>query len=184
MLEEIQKHKYMQKVYAVICRQLPDGGIGLENNVLYPSRILGKEDMERFKKLTEGHVVIMGRKTWESLPEKYRPLPNRVNVVLSRKKEYTLPEGVILRGDPVNTLLEMKALYPDKNITVIGGAEIYHLLFPYCEKIYSTDVEGTLPADAHIVFPKMFVLDGEIEEKESPNGIKYSFATYTNQNVL
>lgn len=126
-------------------------GIG-KNNAL-PWRLPG--DMKFFKNLTssaaEGkrNAVIMGRKTWESLPSKSKPLPNRVNIVVSTQKDYQLPEGSFL-ADSLTKALEIAD--GDSSIEqafVIGGAEIYKTAMddPNLDKLYLTEVYGSFDCD-------------------------------------
>ena len=90
------------------------------------------EDMARFKDLTMGHTVIMGRRTWESLPVKFRPLPGRRNVVLTRNPHYEA------QGAEVITSLDDVLALPDT--WVIGGSEIYHLAMPAATRCEVTEV--------------------------------------------
>ena len=100
------------------------------------------EDLRYFKRLTTGHTVIMGRKTFESLG---RPLPNRTNVVVTRQKDYR-PEGV----EVVHSLEEAVAKHPDA--FVIGGAEIYRQALPLADELYITKVHASYKGDTK--FPK------------------------------
>lgn len=119
------------------------------------------EDLKLFKKHTTGHVVVMGRKTWESIPEKYRPLPNRINVILSTTMESNLSPA---EGEPwvVNNWEQVPGLmddagYSDKDIFVIGGASIYdHVinksLIP-ADRILLSLVKGIHEGD--VFFPEL-----------------------------
>lgn len=107
------------------------------------------EDMKRFKNLTTGHVVLMGRKTWESLPEKFRPLPNRKNLVITRQPEYAVPEGVEVH----RTIEAALAHHADENVFVIGGAEIYRQTIDLADRLEITKIKRVYPGDAF--FPKI-----------------------------
>lgn len=119
------------------------------------------EDMKRFKALTMGKIVLMGRKTWESLPEKFRPLPGRKNVVLTRQT--TLTPALSLRGrargddeSPVETYTtidEALAAHRGEDIMVIGGAEIYRQTIDKADTLYITEVHQQAEGDAY--FPKI-----------------------------
>ena len=108
-----------------------NGGVGKNNTIPWYC----PEDMRHFKNITSGNVVIMGRLTWESLPEKVRPLPNRFNVVIStqnlfHKKYKTYPDAVFKSID--ETLLyftKNKKQYKNVKLFVIGGASIYQQFF-------------------------------------------------------
>ncbi|BBY60157.1 dihydrofolate reductase [Mycolicibacterium sarraceniae] len=90
------------------------------------------EDLARFKDVTMGHTVVMGRRTWESLPAKVRPLPGRRNVVLTRQADYMAPGATV-----VGWLEEVD----DPEAWVIGGSEIYHLALPLATRCEVTEVE-------------------------------------------
>jgi dihydrofolate reductase len=98
------------------------------------------EDLARFKELTLGHTVVMGRRTWESLPPRFRPLPGRRNVVVSRNPNYSAPGAEVV--DSVAA-----ALADEGQTWVIGGAEIYHLALPLATRCEVTEVEIDLRPD-------------------------------------
>ena len=121
-------------------------GIGKDGNLLF--RI--SDDLKRFKKLTEGRAVIMGRRTLESLPGG-KPLPDRINFVLTQNKEYN-QLGII----PIHQLDEMQEIFQtlrSDNIFVIGGASVYAQLLEYCDTVYMTKVYKHEIADA--IFPDL-----------------------------
>ena len=129
------------------------------------------EDLAHFKKLTENKTVLMGRKTWESLPEKYRPLPNRTNIVITRQNDYALPEGV-LRYDSVDTAL---AKHANEDIMVIGGGEIFTQTIARADTLAMTHVTQTVDAGTAF-FP---AIDPNIwRETERENHDGFSFVTY------
>lgn len=111
--------------------------IGCANKLLWHI----SEDMRRFKAITTGHPVIMGRKTFESIG---RPLPNRTNVVITRMPESYDPAGCTVVG----SLIEAIEMFPrDEEIFVIGGGEIYEQALPLAEKLYLTIVHDDYEAD-------------------------------------
>tara|TARA_R110002012_G_scaffold66692_2_gene174334 strand:- start:308 stop:1222 length:915 start_codon:yes stop_codon:yes gene_type:complete len=111
--------------------------IGKNNDLIWHL----KDDLKRFKALTSGHHIIMGRKTFESFP---KPLPNRTHIVITRQKNYIVPEGVVV----VNSLEEaFKFIKNDNQPFIIGGGEIYKQALPYAEKIELTRVHDTFDAD-------------------------------------
>jgi len=120
------------------------GAIGRGNELLY--RI--PEDMARFKALTLGHSVIMGRKTWDSIPAKFRPLVQRRNIVLSRQP------GLMLEGAEVFATLEaaLAACGREEEVFVMGGAQIYALALPLATHLELTELEVDA-ADADAFFP-------------------------------
>jgi len=124
-------------------------------------RIIGKngalpwhlpEDLAHFKALTSGHVVVMGRKTWESLPPKFRPLPGRVNVVVSRTpRDLQLPSGVYGAGSIDDALvIADRVTDVDRIVWIIGGAEIYKNALPLCDELHLTLVSGNHDGDASL----------------------------------
>lgn len=103
------------------------------------------EDFRRFKAITMGHPIVMGRKTFESLG---RPLPGRTNVVVTRNPAYGAPEGVLVVG----SLDEAMALFPaDEEVFIIGGGEIYREAMSIADKLYITRVYA--PFDGDTTFP-------------------------------
>jgi len=148
------------------------------------------EDLRHFKELTSAtdspshkNAVIMGRRTWESIPEKFRPLQGRINLVLTRNKSLVLPAGV-LRAESLSAALlllndgEWKKTV--ETIYVIGGAEAFKeaLRNPQCQKIYMTRVVGRFDCD--VFFPPF--QNSFAETLKSPrfteNSIQYYFAVY------
>ena len=115
-------------------------GIGYKNELLF--RI--SEDLTRFKELTTGHFVVMGRKTFESLPN---PLPYRTNVVITRDKKYAVESSsVVIEHDIEKLVSHYKTTgQQDKDIWVIGGAEIYKQFAPYVDEVYLTAVDKEAP---------------------------------------
>lgn len=129
---------------SMIVAMTPEGVIGKDNDLPWP-RI--KEDMKHFRKYTKGHVIIMGRKTYESLG---KPLMHRANFVLTRNSEYRAP-GCFVFTD-VNEMLE-EAFNIDHNPVVIGGAGIYELLLPKTTTLYLTKVNEVYEGDTY--FPEL-----------------------------
>ena len=121
---------------SVIVAVAQNGVIGGGNTLLWHI----SEDLRRFKSITMGHPVIMGRRTFESVG---RPLPGRTNVVVSRREDYT-PEGVTV----VRSLEEAFALFPqEEEIFVTGGGQIYAQAMPLADKLYLTTVEKDYDGD-------------------------------------
>ena len=104
------------------------------------------EDLKRFKTLTLGHPVIMGRKTWESLPPKFRPLPGRTNIVVTRKKEY-VAEGATVTHSFESALA--RAGDSSTEVFVIGGEELYTSALPYTDRLYLTLIDAEEKGDAY-----------------------------------
>lgn len=120
-----------------------NNGIGKNNKLILQIA----EDMKRFKKKTLGTVVIMGSKTYESIPEKYRPLTDRINIPLSRKgKKYP---GVIVL-DSIEKAIQK---FRDKDISIIGGGQIYAKALPYVDEVLLTRIYADKEADTF--FPNL-----------------------------
>lgn len=113
-----------------------DRAIGIRQSI--PWRL--PEDMKLFKRLTMGHPILMGRKTWESLG---RPLPGRQNIVLTRDESFTAEGATVIRS--VEELSELELM--DSEVMVIGGAQIYAHLLPKMQKLYVSEVQGEYAAD-------------------------------------
>lgn len=153
----------------IACISKVHRAIGYKNRLLYaiPS------DMTRFRMLTTGHTIIMGRKTFESLPT--GALPNRRNIVISKTREQ-------IAGCEVYTSLE-EALEARKETTedecfIIGGASIYEQALPFADKLYLTIVEKE-PEHADTFFPEINPAEWEVTEKEmrNENGLPFTFLT-------
>lgn len=103
------------------------------------------EDMKRFREITNHKPVIMGRKTWESIPERFRPLPNRTNIVITRQKGYQTPSNVITASSLEEAL--RKTATADE-VMIIGGGELYKEGIELANKLYITHVDQTVDGDA------------------------------------
>lgn len=134
-------------------------------------------DMNRFRDITTGHNVIMGRKTWESIPEKFRPLPSRRNIVITRQMEYKADGAFICQS------LEegIKTGQPEKRIFVIGGAKLYRDAILVTNVIHLTVMHAVFRGD--VFFPEFnLAKDWVVTEKldfqpDEKNKFQYSFFT-------
>lgn len=137
------------------------------------------EDLKHFKELTSGHTVVMGRKTWDSLPKK--PLPNRHNLVITKDPSiYELTNEV-----QFYTLRQIEVLMlKNKNVNyfVIGGGQIYEKLLPICDKVYLTKIMVS-HENVDTYFPNIELMDNwkciEQSEIKQYNDISYQFKTYS-----
>lgn len=143
--------------------------IGKDNDLLW--RL--SNDLKNFKEITMGHTIIMGRKTFESLP---KVLPGRKHIVLTRDKSFIAPSEMV---EVFNSVEELRNyLNPQTEYFVIGGGEIYKALMPYSEKLYLTKVQKVFQGDTY--FPEIdnrewkeiSKVEGVIDEK---NSIPHSF---------
>jgi dihydrofolate reductase len=128
------------------------------------------DDLRRFKALTLGRTVVMGRKTWDSLPR--RPLPGRGNVVVTRDAAWKA-DGAIAAASPDAAL----AAAASGDVMVIGGAEIYRALLPRATRIELTEVHGDFPGDAVFEFDRTGWREAARTDHATPDGLAYSYVT-------
>lgn len=154
-----------------------DYAIGKNNKLLF--RL--PTDMAFFKEKTMDKVVVMGEKTYLSLPK--RPLLNRINIVLSDNPNF-VADGAIVVHTLGDLFKELKK-YRSEDIFVCGGASIYNLLMNYCDTAYVTKVEKIVDADTYIndIEEHGFVLK-EISPKIEENNLTFTFQTYQNPNPI
>lgn len=146
----------MKITYTGIVAMAGDRAIGLNNSI--PWRL--PEDMKLFKRLTMGHPILMGRKTWESLG---RPLPGRQNIILTRRPGYTAQGATVIHQ--LEELEEKE--WQDPEIMVIGGAQLYSLMLPRMKKLYISEVAGHYEADTYFPpFAHLFPHRTELEHYE------------------
>ena len=147
-----------------------NNALGKDNKIIWHL----PDDFKRFKELTSGHHIIMGRKTFESFP---KPLPNRTHVLITRQKNYN-PEGCIV----VNSIEDAFEICPkNEDVFLIGGAEIYKLGLPFTDKIELTFINETFEADAffpEIDFSEWKLTNEEFHPKDEKHGHDFSFQTY------
>lgn len=129
------------------------------------------EDMKRFKALTMGHTLVMGRKTWESLPKK--PLPGRVNVVLTRQKDWRA------QGAQTASSLGQATSGTSGTVMIIGGAEIYERALPLASRIELTEVHRDFDGDVVLVLDRKGWRETAREDHVTTDGLGYSYVTLT-----
>ena len=157
---------------SIIVAKAKNNIIGKNNKLLWSL----PEDLKRFKKLTTGHTIIMGRKTFDSLG---RILPNRKHIVFTQNPDFKVEDENV---EIVHSMLEIKQYIDDENENfVIGGAMIYNLLLPYTKKMYVTEINQDFEGDAF--FPKINLEDWKIIEREKgikneKNNLEYEYVTY------
>ena len=128
-------------------------------------------DMKRFKALTMGHTVIMGRKTWDSLPKK--PLPGRINVVVTRQADWQA------EGATVAHSLGQATSGTSGTVMILGGAEIYERALPLASRIELTEVHLAFKGDAFFTFDRKGWHETQREDHVTPDGLRYSYVTLT-----
>ncbi len=129
------------------------------------------DDMKRFKALTMGHAVVMGRKTWDGLPKK--PLPGRVNVVVTRQMDWQAEGATVARS------LGQATSGTSGTVMIIGGAEIYERALPLASRIELTEVHRAFKGDAFFVFDRNGWHETVREDHVTPDGLRYSYVTLT-----
>jgi dihydrofolate reductase len=133
------------------------------------------DDFKRFKALTSGHYIVMGRKTFESFP---KPLPNRTHVIITRQKDYEVPEGCIV----VNSLTKAIEISPEnEEIFIIGGGQIYKQSIEIADKIELTRVHTTVEADTF--FPEIDetiweIIQSEYHPKDEKHQYDFTYLTF------
>ncbi len=142
------------------------GGIGIENRL--PWHL--SRDLQRFKKLTMGHHLLMGRKTYQSIGE---PLPGRTMIVLSRNPDYQ-PEGCLVRGS-FQEGLQLAEERGEKELFIIGGSSLFEIALPRCDHLYLTRVHTA--AESDVLFPPFDPGDWRlICEQHQPADLHNDFA--------
>jgi len=161
---------------SIIVAVSDDWGIGMNNELLWHI----PEDLKRFKKLTMGKTIIMGKRTWESLPR--RPLPGRKNIVLT-----DIPDECIDGSVTAYTIEDaLSKCVQDEEIFVIGGGMVYRQFMSIADRLYITHVHKKAPAD--VWFPKIDRRKWKIIEKEEcisedENRIPYTYVVYARKKI-
>ncbi|MEK7075276.1 MAG: dihydrofolate reductase [Patescibacteria group bacterium] len=142
--------------------------IGKDNDLIWKI----SKDKKRFRDITKGHPVIMGRNTYKSIG---KALPNRFNIVITRNMDYTLPDAAV-----AHTLEEAIRLAKDsgvgsEEVFVIGGAQVYAEALPFADKIYITIVHKTAEGDTYFPAYENIFKKVVFEETDEENGIKFTF---------
>ena len=157
----------------------PDWGIGYDDQLL----ISIGADLRRFRALTQGKTVILGRKTLETFPGG-KPLKNRKNLILSRDPNFSVEGAEIVHSLP--ELLDRIRNIPRDQLCVIGGAQIYELLLPYCDQVLLTRTEFSAPANRF--FPNLDELPNWQETGRTPLfsdcGVNFCYIDYVNNSPL
>jgi dihydrofolate reductase len=172
------------KPFALVVAMDQEGGIG--KGGLLPWHL--PADLKHFKDITSGvsnpqhqNAVVMGRNTWESLPNKFRPLPKRVNIVLTRQQSLNVPPGVHVCGGLEQALDCAKHLPMVENIFIIGGGQLFAQAIghPGCTQIFATHLQGRFGCDTFFpTIPGRF-LPQPATPLQTENGITFSFRAYT-----
>ena len=149
---------------------MADNGVIGEDGAI-PWRI--RDDLKRFRQLTMGKPVVMGRKTWDSLPKK--PLPERTNIVVTRQSGWT-GEGAVAASSFDDALAKAAQA---AEVMVIGGAEIYRAALAKAQRIELTEVHRSFEGDAVFSFDRGAWREAAREEHVTPDGLSFSYVTLT-----
>ncbi len=161
----------MSHPISIIVAMANGNAIGFQNKLL--CHIPG--DLKRFRELTLWHPVIMGRKTWESLPKK--PLPGRINIILSKNMNYKAQGAYVVQSPEAALAL----CEPEKEVFIVGGAEIYKIFLPLASRLYITRIYEDFPADTF--FPALDLnqwklIAQEDHPEDETNSHHYTYLTY------
>nr|AIA17897.1 Dihydrofolate reductase [uncultured bacterium] len=152
---------------ALVAAVAKNGVIGAKNDLPWYL----PEDLKRFKEITTGKTVLMGRKTFESIMARLKkPLPNRINIVITRNLDYKVPEGVVVQADVASAMRS----HGSSDIFIIGGGEIFAQTFDLADTLYITHVDKDVEGDVY--FPKIDLKKWHLENEEPHEG--YSFRIY------
>lgn len=161
----------------LIYARAANGVIGRDNKI--PWHL--PEDMAHFKQLTLGCPVVMGRKTWDSLPPRFRPLPGRTNIVVTRQPSWEAA-GAQRAASLQDALAQCGAA--DQTVWVIGGAQIYAEALPLADRVEVTELAQDFEGDAYApTLGAEWRETARTEQVSSSNGLRYSFVTYVRESV-
>ena len=163
-------------ILSIIVAAAQNNVIGKDNSLIWDL----PTDMKFFKDKTKGHPVITGRKNYESIPEKYRPLRDRVNIVITHQANYKAP-GAIVVGSVDAAIQYAKQHHADEEVFIIGGAEIYKQTIDICDRIYLTRIHHSFEGDAF--FPKLIPDNWDLSYNENipadkKNKYDFTFETW------
>lgn len=157
-------------IVSLVLARAGNGVIGANGAI--PWRIA--EDMRRFKALTMGHPIVMGRKTWDSFPKK--PLPGRTNIVITRDRNWSASGAVVVHSFE-EALERARSEQPDE-INIVGGAAVYLESLPHATHVHLTEVHASLAGDVVIPpFDPGQWRETTREDRETPDGLRYSYVT-------
>ena len=159
------------------------------------NRVIGKnndlpwnlpDDFKFFKSTTEGHHVILGRKNYESLPHRFRPLPNRTNIVITRNDQYGSSEKIEV-VDSLERALQIAKINKEPEVFIIGGGEIYKLGLQLASRIYLTEINAEIEGDVY--FPEFDKSDWKEVNREfhpidDKHPYSFDFVIYENSKNL
>ena len=148
-----------------------NGAIGRDNGLLWQERA----DQQHFRATTMGCPVVMGRRTWESVPMRFRPLPGRRNVVVTRNVAFVAPGAETVRT--LDSALALLAGAP--KVFIIGGAMLYALALPFADELVLTEVDAEFDGDTFFpAWDRTLFSEGQRRSAVSASGVPYAFVAY------
>lgn len=154
---------------SIIVAVSENGVIGKDNSLIWHL----PDDMLFFKNKTKGHCILTGRKNYESIPLKFRPLPNRENIIVTRQENYSAPGANVFTS--VKMAIDFARNKGEKELFVIGGAEIYRQLLPFANVIYLTRVHHNFDGDVFFNDPDPLQWR-EISRELHPLDLKHKYS--------
>ncbi len=138
------------------------------------------EDLAHFKEITAGAPVVMGRRTWESLPERFRPLPDRENIVLTTQKDWSAPGAVAVdsRVGALSRVSDGGVPQSVRRAWVIGGAQVFERFMFFADRLEVTELDLDVAGDTHAPSREGWRLVDEGEWQTSRTGVRYRFLGY------
>jgi dihydrofolate reductase len=156
-------------IVSAIAALSKNGVIGKNNDL--PWRL--PDDMKFFMETTIGHHVIMGRKNYDSLKGKFKPLPNRTNIIITRQKDFVAPGCIVLHD--IRKAVEVAKSNNEPECFVIGGSEIYKLAMPFTTRLYLTEIDAVIEGDTF--FPSIDKSGWkEISRRHHPADDRHAYA--------
>lgn len=161
---------------------------------LAKNRVIGKnndlpwrlpDDMKYFMETTKGHCVIMGRKNYDSLPLKFRPLANRTNIVITRQQNFKAEGCIVVHS--MEDALNVARQHQEKEVFVMGGAEIYAQALPLAHRLYLTQIDATIEGDTFFPAVDLGVYKELSRRKHSADQkhpYAFDFVVYERQNHI
>jgi dihydrofolate reductase len=165
----------MNRKIIMVAAASTNNALGLDNKLLWHL----PDDFKRFKEMTIGHYIVMGRKTFESFP---KPLPNRTHIIITRQKNYVIPGHIVV--DSIEKAIDL--LPENENSFIIGGGEIYQQAMEYVDKIELTRIDKIFEADTF--FPeidnsKWQLIHEEFHPMDEKHLYQFSYQTFTKKNI-
>ncbi len=169
-------------IVSIIVAMSANRGIGCNNDLMWHL----PEDMKFFKDKTFGHPVIMGRKNYESIPEKYRPFKNRLNIVISSQTNYYAPDCILVQN--LEDALLAAKVNEEQEVFVIGGGQVYSqaLDLGLVDRMYITEVNAVFP-EAEVFFPEFISTQWErkkIGDYSRDEKHKYDFIIFQYDKIV